>query len=162
MVAPRGSGKYSLVVQTFIELPAGGQFPIRSGHEPVVPVVHIVKGIEDSDCRHLAAAVQPVTQAHQRMFPQHARPGVTHDPAHLLAAIALVTMNRTPGTRRFFLAKPAAFQPRVGIIQKLPTVRTQTVARMMPGAAIDTNHGHHRLPFACQPGAGQIISCFGG
>ena len=61
--------------------------------------------------RRLAKAVQPVTQAHQRMFPHHARPGVTHHDADQFAAVALVAMHGTIGARRLFHAEAAALQP---------------------------------------------------
>ena len=116
--------------------------------------------LRNSSRRCLAEAVQPVPQAHQRMLPQHARPGVTHDDAHLLAAFALVAMHWTLGARWLFQAKPTAFQPHIGIVQKLLTSCTQTASRVMLVTAINPNHGRHGLPFACQSGAGQIIFCF--
>jgi hypothetical protein len=93
------------------------------------------------------------------MLPQHARPGIPHDDANLLAAFTLVAMHRTFGARRLFQAKPAAFEPHIGIIQKLPTFRTQTASRVMLVTAINPNHCRHGLPFASQSGAAQIIPC---
>ena len=116
--------------------------------------------IESFRLGRVAEAVQPVAQAHDRMFPHHARTGVTHDDAGLLAAVALVAMHRTIGARRFCLAKPAAFQPHFGVIQKLPAFRAKTFRRMMVAAAINPHHRRHSFPFARQPPARQVVFDF--
>jgi len=110
--------------------------------------------------RRLTEAVQPVTQAHQRMFPHHARSGVTHHDTDLFAAVALVAMHRTICARRFFLAETAALQPHAGVIQKLPTLRAQTFSRMMMVTAINPHHRRHCFPFPRQTRVRQIVSCF--
>jgi len=96
------------------------------------------------------------------MFPHHAWPGVAHHHAGLFAAIALVAMHGTVGARRLFPAKPAAFQPHAGVIQKLPAFSTQTFSRMMMFAAINPHHFRHRFPFPRQPPARRIIFCLRG
>jgi len=71
----------------------------------------------ESDFRRLAESVQPVTQAHDGMFPHHARPGVAHHRLDLFAARALVAVDGALGAGWLLRAEAAAFQPRGGIIQ---------------------------------------------
>ena len=78
----------------------GGSFSLRSG----------------SESWGLAIAVQPMAKAQNRMLPKHARTGVAHDNAGLLAAVLLITMDRAIGTGRFLLTKAAPFQPHAGIV----------------------------------------------
>lgn len=130
--------------------------------------------------RRLAEAVQPVAQAHDRMFPHHARPGMAHYHAGLFAAVALVTMHGAVGTRRLCPAEAAALQPRTGVIQKLAAFRAQTggmrippvcseeprksagepPALLMMVAAINPHHRRHRFPFPRQAHASQVVFCF--
>jgi hypothetical protein len=115
-----------------------------------------------SDLRRRAETVQPVAQAHDRMFPHHARPGITHYGAGLFAAIALVAMHGTVGARRLFLSEAATFQPHFGVIQKLPAFRAKTFRRMMMVAAINLHHRRHRFPFAREAHACQVVLCLCG
>lgn len=110
--------------------------------------------------RRLAEAVQPVVQAHDRMFPHHARPGMAHYHAGLFAAVALVAMHRTVGARRLFRAETAALQPHAGVVQELPAFRAKTFRRMMVVAAIYPHHRRHRFPFSRQAHASQVVFCF--
>ena len=124
--------------------------------------------IESFRLGRLAIPIQPVAQAHDGMFPQHARTGVTHHDAGLFAAVALVTMHRAIGARRLFLAEPATLQPHFGVIQKLPAFGAQAGAAGGPPAlpmmvaAINPRHRRHCFPFARQPPASQIVSTFRG
>jgi hypothetical protein len=105
----------------------------------------------ESYFRGFSKTIQPVTQAHNWMFPCHARPCVTHHRLDLLAAVALVAMNRTVRTRRLFRAEPAAFQPHRCIIQKPLTFRAWRRRRAMSIPAMDFYHRLHYLPFPVQP-----------
>jgi len=96
-----------------------------------------------------------MAQAHDGMFPQHARSGVTHHHLDLLASCALITMDRALGAGRFFRTKPAAFQSHPGVIQKLPAFRAQPGCRPMTIPAVDFDHRLHCLPFTVQPLAGE-------
>lgn len=104
-----------------------------------------------SDFRGFSKTIQPVAQAHDWMFPYHARPGITHHRLYLLAAVALVAMDRTVRARRFFRAEPAAFQPHRCIIQKPLTFRAWRLRHAMMIPAIDFYHHFHCLPFPVQP-----------
>ena len=84
----------------------------------------IVSGCRTSYFRRFSKSVQPVAQAHDRVFPNHARPGITHHHLDLFAADFLIAMNGALGTRRLFFTEPAAFQSHVGIIQQPLTFRT--------------------------------------
>lgn len=108
-----------------------------------------------------APAVQPVAQAHQRMFPHHARTGVTHDAANLFAPIALIAMHRTFGAGRLFQTEMTSLQPHTRIVQKLFALRAKNGGRVMFIPAIDAHHGLHGLPFSRQAHPGKIIPGFG-
>lgn len=95
-----------------------------------------------------AEAVQPMAQAQEGMFPKHTRSGVAHDAADLVAAVALVAMDRAPGAGGLFRAEAAALQSQAGVGQELPALRAETGTRIMVVAAIDAHQGAHRLPFA--------------
>ncbi len=105
----------------------------------------------ESHFRSFSKAIQPVAQAHDWMFPQHARPGVTHHRLDLLAAVALVAMDRTVRACRLFRAEPAAFQPRRGIIQEPLTFRAWLRRHSVMIPAMDFYHRFHCLPFPVQP-----------
>ena len=52
--------------------------------------------------RRAPEPVQPVAQAHDRMFPEHARAGKAHHDLDLFASRALIAMDRALSTGRFF------------------------------------------------------------
>ncbi len=89
------------------------------------------------------------------MFPEHARPGVTHHDLDLFTSRALITMDRALGTCRFFFAEPTAFQSHLGVIKKLLALRAQPGCRLMMIPAVDFDHHLHRFPFAVQPLVGE-------
>ena len=60
------------------------------------------------------------------MLPEHPGAGVTHHRFHLFPPRALIAMDGAIGARGFFRAKPAAFQPQPGVIQKLLAFRAQS------------------------------------
>ena len=113
-----------------------------------------------SGCRRFAETVQPVAQAHYRMLPQHARTSVAHPLANLFATFALVAMHGARGTDRLVRSEMTAFQPGLGVIEKLLTFRTQPRNRPVMVAAKNADHRGHGQPFARQPRVGQIISHF--
>jgi hypothetical protein len=92
-----------------------------------------------------------MAEALERVFPKHARAGVAHHRPDLFPARALVAMDRASGASRFFLAKPAAFQPERGVIQQPVAVGAQRDAGFMMIAAINSDHGLQRSPFADEP-----------
>ena len=67
---------------------------------------------------HEHQAIEPMTEAEEGVFPKHSRAGVTHDRAHLFAAILLIAMHGAFGARRLFSAESAAIQSQAGIIQQ--------------------------------------------
>ena len=99
------------------------------------------------ECWRFSESVQPVTQAHDGMFPHHFWPDLTHYDLDLFAARALVTVNRALGAGWLFLAKAATFQPHVGVIQQVLAVCTERCTRSMMAPAINLDHRLHRLPF---------------
>ena len=70
--------------------------------------------------RRLAETIPPVTQAQNRVTPQHAGTGMAHDRFHLVAPVTLITMHRTTGAGRLLRPKPATIQSHGGIIQQSP------------------------------------------
>ena len=102
----------------------------------------------DSDFRNPSETIQPVAQAHDGMFPDHARTGIAHHHPDLLAARGLITMDWAIRASRLFRAEPAAIQPHVGVVQKLPAFPTNSIHRCMMVPAMDANHRFHCFPFA--------------
>ena len=109
----------------------------------------------ESHFRRASKTIQPVTQAHDWMFPYHARPGVTHYRLDLLTAVTLIAMDGTLRARWLFGAESAALQPHSCVIQQPLTFRAQRQARLMMVAAMDFYHRLHCLPFPGEPWAGK-------
>ncbi len=61
--------------------------------------------------------IQPMSQAQNRVLPDHPRTGITHDHFHLLTPCGHVAVDRAIGTGRLFGAKAAALQPDGRVIQ---------------------------------------------
>src|SRR5579871_6592517 len=83
----------------------------------------------------LAAAVEPVAEAENRMLPKHARTGVTHDGLDFVAAAALTTMDRAVRASGFLRAEAAAFEALLSVILKFLALRTNPIRRPMMAVA---------------------------
>jgi hypothetical protein len=94
-----------------------------------------------------------MTQAQQRVPPEHARPGITHHDPDLLTVGALIAMDGAIGARRFGRAKTAPLQPRQGVIQERPAVRAQP-RLVMPVMAVEMNHRLQRSALVIEALAG--------
>lgn len=102
----------------------------------------------------LAKAVEPMAQAHEGVFPKHARARVAHDRLYLVAAGTLVTMHRTFGASWLFDTEAATVKAYRRIIQERLALAAQSVVRrVMMIAAVNVDHGLHGSPFARQPTA---------
>ncbi len=99
----------------------------------------------------LAASVEHVADGEDRVPPEHARPGVRHDHADLLAAMGLVAVDRTMDAGRFRLAVGTSLQPdpRVGL--ELSTLGAEVARTGMVSPAIGRDHRGDRLAFALEP-----------
>jgi len=104
-----------------------------------------------------AKAIEPVLQAQERMLPEHARTGITHDDSGLLTALALIAVHGTVGAGWLGLAEAAALEPQVGVVQKLLAFGTQPARRLMMVAAVNADHRRHGFPLPRQPGAPEIV-----
>ena len=107
--------------------------------------------------RSLAETIQPVPETQNRVAPEHAGAGIPHDQLHLVAPIALITMDRTMGAGRFFGAKPAAIQPQGGVVQLTAAFPAKAVRCGMAVVAMAPNHCGHRFPFSHQTPAGGYV-----
>lgn len=114
------------------------------------------------DFRRFPESIEPVIEAHDRMFPDHARAGVAHDDTHLFPPLTLIAMHRALGTGWFFGTKAAALQARIGIVQELFAVRAQFTAGVMMIAAINVRHRRHGFPFAGEAFFSEVILRFPG
>ena len=75
-----------------------------------------------------------MTQAQNRVLPQHPRTGVAHHLPDLLARGRLVAMHWALDADGFLRAKAAAFQADGRIIQKPQTLGAQRLARGVSGS----------------------------
>lgn len=76
-----------------------------------------LKGSADS-FRRGSQSIPPVAKAEERMFPEHARAGVTHHDAHLFAAAFLIAVHRAFGAGWLFRAELAAIQSDARVVQE--------------------------------------------
>ena len=102
----------------------------------------------------LAETIKPMSQAQNRMLPQHARTGVTHHRSDLFAPDVLIAMDRTLGTDGLLRPKPAALEPDGSIIQKLPALRAKGGVDMVMALAVTADHGGNCLAFPGKTPAG--------
>jgi hypothetical protein len=107
--------------------------------------------------RRLAETIQPVPETQNRVPPEQARTGITHDRPHLLAPVALITMHRAVGAGGLAGSKPATVQPHGGIIQKALALRTKRGAGAMKVPAIAPDHRRQGFPFPRQAFAGREV-----
>jgi hypothetical protein len=105
-------------------------------------------------------AIQPVSEAHPGMLPQHARTGIAHDSPDLFPAVALIAMHRALGASRFLRTEPATVETKVGIVKKALALHTKLLltvaARPVVVSAIDPDHGTDGAAFAIQPLASAV------
>ena len=111
--------------------------------------------VHSLDTRFPKPTVKQMTEAEPWMFQHHARTGVTHHDFDLFATVALVAVDGTFGACRLFLAKPAAIQPHIRVIQKTLAFRTECGRRSVLIATIEFHHRLHCYPFTAQPLAGE-------
>jgi hypothetical protein len=93
-----------------------------------------------------------VAQTQERVLPQHAGAGVTHDGFDLVAAAALIAVDRTLGAGGFFGAETTSLQPDCGVVKKSVTFLAQTGHGRMFVPAMEADHRFHGVPFAGQAG----------
>src|ERR1039458_1307104 len=99
-----------------------------------------------------------MTQAQNRMPPQHARAGITHHRLDLFTPRALIAMDRALDADGLLHPKPAPLQPDGSIIQKPLTLRAKSRLGIMMALAVTADHRCNRLPFPGQPLAGKVRS----
>jgi hypothetical protein len=107
--------------------------------------------------RSLAETIQPVPEAQNRVTSEHAGAGISHGCFHLVAPVALITMNRAMGAGWFPGPKPAAVQPQSGIFQQTPAFRAKAGRCLVVILAITPDHRGHRFPLPHQALAGGYI-----
>ncbi len=108
-----------------------------SGPQPVNPSVFTAPFLRQ--LRRFLPLIEQVADREVRMAPNHPRPGKPHDISHPLALLGAITMNRTPGARRFFAAVGAAVEFSIGVIRELTTLPAEVGSTVVPIAV----HGHH-------------------
>ena len=75
-----------------------------------------------------------------RMSPDHARTGETHDFPNLSAVDITIAMNGTAAAGWFVITKRAFFQTLVGVFHEILTIRAQPIFRMMMCPAVHADH----------------------
>ncbi len=91
------------------------------------------------------------------MRAQHARPSKSHHGFDLLAAIALVAVNRAFGAGRLFGAKPATFQAQPRVVEQVPAFNAQRAGSPVQMPAIKRNHGVNSSPLSREAGRRKAV-----
>ena len=86
------------------------------------------------------------------MLEEHARPGKAHHGTDLLAALALVTVDRTFCAGWLLGAKAAALKSDFGVIVQVLAVRAKAVGRTVLLSTVTLDHQDQSSPLPVQPG----------
>ena len=101
--------------------------------------------------RRLPIRVEEMAGGEDRMPPEHARAGVTHDRFDLFPDVRLVAVDRAFGAGRFGFCERAALQAHCGIVKQSAAFGAQGCPRTMHAPAVADDHGFDRLAFSLQP-----------
>ena len=101
-----------------------------------------------------AQTIEQMPDAEQGMLPKHFRASTAHHRFDLFAAIPLVTVHRTLGTGRFFLAEATAIQTQVHVVHQPLTFLAQ--AATVLAVAVNMHHRRDGPPLARQSGIGKF------
>ncbi len=94
------------------------------------------------------AVVEQMAEGEKRSAQEQARTGIAHHFPHLLAALWLVTVNRTFGAGGLLVSVRALLKALERIVPEVRTRRTELALRSVLVAAVQRDHRLDRLPLA--------------